>query len=225
MQIGTDVLVKRFLDYVSYATQSDEENDQVWPSTPGQMVLAKHIAAELKGLGLTDVEVDEHAYIMATLPANGCVAAPTVGFIAHLDTALDAPGEWYLDRANGLLYVYPESADSTFSLSLTEKPLITFADAAHMTISGLTMLCTRTNALSGTGDDLTLDHLTIRNVGGYAVTLTGYRNRVRFCDILPCRKPLCARRNRPFPAYGDRLWRQRSHHRIQRHPRCGVPFQ
>ena len=42
-----------------------------------------------------------------------------------------------------------------------------------MTISGLTMLCTRTNALSGTGDDLTLDHLTIRNVGGYAVTLTG----------------------------------------------------
>ncbi len=93
MQIGTDVLVKRFLDYVSYATQSDEENDQVWPSTPGQMVLAKHIAAELKGLGLTDVEVDEHAYIMATLPANGCVAAPTVGFIAHLDTAMDAPGD------------------------------------------------------------------------------------------------------------------------------------
>jgi len=93
MQIGTDVLVKRFLDYVSYATQSDEENDQVWPSTPGQMVLAQHIAAELKAIGLQDVELDEHAYIMATLPANGCEAAPTVGFIAHMDTAMDAPGK------------------------------------------------------------------------------------------------------------------------------------
>ena len=93
LKIGTDVLVKRFLDYVSFDTQSDEDNDCDWPSTPGQMVLAQHIAAELKAIGLQDVELDEHAYIMATLPANGCEAAPTVGFIAHMDTAMDAPGK------------------------------------------------------------------------------------------------------------------------------------
>ena len=93
MKIDQDVLVKRFQDYISYNTQSDEENDQVWPSTDCQMVLAKHIAEELRGMGLEDVELDEHAYIMATLPANGCDDAPVVGFIAHLDTSPDASGE------------------------------------------------------------------------------------------------------------------------------------
>lgn len=131
---------------------------------------------------LAVVDTDNRAISPRYVSRYACRSGALYYFYNILEE-LDAPGEWYLDRNNGLLYVYPESADSTFSLSLTEKPLITFADAVHMTISGLTMLCTRTNALSGTGDDLTLDHLTIRNVGGYAVTLTGYRNMVRFCEI------------------------------------------
>ena len=92
LKIDMDVLVKRFKDYISYNTQSDEENDQVWPSTPEQMVMAKHIAGELREMGMQEVTLDEHAYIMATLPANGCEEAPVVGFIAHLDTSPDAAG-------------------------------------------------------------------------------------------------------------------------------------
>ncbi|WP_029543895.1 peptidase T [Selenomonas sp. AB3002] len=92
MEISMDVLVKRFKDYVSFDSQSSEENDQVCPSTPGQMVLAKHLAEELKALGLEEVTLDNHGYIMATLPASGCEGAPVVGFIAHMDTSPDASG-------------------------------------------------------------------------------------------------------------------------------------
>lgn len=92
MEISMDVLVKRFQDYVSFDTQSKEDNDQVCPSTPGQMVLAKHLSEELRAMGLTEVTLDNHGYIMATLPANGCDRAPVVGFISHLDTSPDASG-------------------------------------------------------------------------------------------------------------------------------------
>jgi tripeptide aminopeptidase len=92
MELEMDVLVKRFKDYISFDTQSDEENDKVCPSTPGQLVLAKHLAEELKEIGLTEVELDNHGYIMATLPANGIEDAPVVGFIAHVDTSPDASG-------------------------------------------------------------------------------------------------------------------------------------
>lgn len=92
MEISMDILVNRFKDYVSFDTQSSEENGQVCPSTPGQLVLAKHLAEELKSLGLEEVTLDNHGYIMATLPANGCEGAPVVGFISHMDTSPDASG-------------------------------------------------------------------------------------------------------------------------------------
>lgn len=79
------------MDYISYNTRSDEENDKVCPSTPGQMVLAKHLKEELEELGLSDVTVDDNGYVMATLSANG-EEGSTVGFISHMDTSPDAPG-------------------------------------------------------------------------------------------------------------------------------------
>ena len=90
--LSLDTLVARFKDYISYDTQSDEDNDKVCPSTPGQMVLAKHLAEEFRAIGLTDVELDAHGYIMATLPATDDGKGKTVGFIAHLDTSPDAAG-------------------------------------------------------------------------------------------------------------------------------------
>lgn len=92
MELDMDVMVKRFKDYISFDTQSDEENDKACPSTPGQMVLSKHLAEELKAIGLTEVDLDNHGYVMATLPANGADDAPVVGFIAHVDTSPDAAG-------------------------------------------------------------------------------------------------------------------------------------
>lgn len=85
-------LIERFLDYVSYDTQSDEESG-VTPSTPKQMVFARHLQEELIALRLEDVELDDNGYLFATLPANTDKAVPTIGFIAHMDTSPDMSGE------------------------------------------------------------------------------------------------------------------------------------
>ena len=85
-------LVERFLKYVSFDTQSDDNNGAQCPSSNKQFELAKYLKAELEELGLEDVELDEHAYIYATLPANTEKEVPTIGFIAHMDTSPDCSG-------------------------------------------------------------------------------------------------------------------------------------
>lgn len=86
-------LVDRFLKYVKVYTTSDEETG-VTPSTPGQMNLAQQLRDELCELGFEEVVLDDNGYLYATLPATPGVAnVPTVGFIAHMDTAPDACGE------------------------------------------------------------------------------------------------------------------------------------
>ena len=82
---------ERFLKYVSYPTTSDE-NNQCCPSTEGQMVLAKELVKELLEIGVADARVDEHGYVYGSIPAN-CEGMSSIGFIAHMDTASDAPGE------------------------------------------------------------------------------------------------------------------------------------
>ena len=83
--------VERFLKYVSFDTQSSEESG-VTPSTDKQMVFARFLKTELEQLGLEDIELDEHGYLYATLPANTDKPVPTVGFIAHMDTSPDCSG-------------------------------------------------------------------------------------------------------------------------------------
>lgn len=85
-------IVERFLKYVSFDTQSSEEA-QGCPSTDKQWKLAEYLRDELTQLGLTEVELDEHGYLYATLPANTDKAVPTIGFIAHMDTSPDASGK------------------------------------------------------------------------------------------------------------------------------------
>ncbi len=89
----TQELTDRFLRYVSFDTQSSEENAEQCPSTDKQFELAKYLTEELKTLGLTDVEMDKHAYVYATLPANTTKDIPTIGFIAHMDTSPDMSGK------------------------------------------------------------------------------------------------------------------------------------
>ena len=84
-------ITERFLKYVSFCTTSDEETNMT-PSTPGQMEFAKYLAAELEEIGMQEVTLDENGYVMATLPAN-TEGKPTIGFIAHMDTAPDASGK------------------------------------------------------------------------------------------------------------------------------------
>ena len=85
-------LVDRFLQYVKFDTQSDELTN-LTPSTPGQMIFARHLRDELEAMGLTEISLDENGYLMATLPGNiEGRDVPTVGFIAHLDTSPDMSG-------------------------------------------------------------------------------------------------------------------------------------
>ena len=84
-------LTERFLKYVSFCTTSDEQTNMT-PSTPGQMEFAQYLAEELKQIGMSEVTLDENGYVMATLPAN-TEGKPTIGFIAHMDTAPDASGK------------------------------------------------------------------------------------------------------------------------------------
>ncbi|MDE6486562.1 MAG: peptidase T [Muribaculaceae bacterium] len=86
-------LVDRFLDYVQFDTQSDELTNMT-PSTPGQMVFARHLRDKLEEMGLSDISLDENGYLMATLPGNITDRhVPTIGFIAHLDTSPDMSGK------------------------------------------------------------------------------------------------------------------------------------
>ena len=85
-------ILDRFLRYVRYDTQSDETS-QTYPSTAKQLVLLTDLAAELRELGAADVSLDEHGYVMATIPpAAGAAAVPAIGFIAHVDTSPEMSG-------------------------------------------------------------------------------------------------------------------------------------
>ena len=86
-------VVDRFLKYVTFATQSDEESG-ITPSTSGQRVFAEALVKELEALGLEEISLDDNSYLMATLPSNiGDKEVPTIGFISHLDTSPDMSGE------------------------------------------------------------------------------------------------------------------------------------
>lgn len=86
-------LTERFLKYVSFDTQSDEEATKC-PSTDKQMVFAHYLRDELQSEGLEDIFLDEHGYLYATLPASeGYEQKPIIGFISHMDTSPDCSGK------------------------------------------------------------------------------------------------------------------------------------
>lgn len=84
-------ITDRFLRYVKFDTQSDELTN-LTPSTPGQYKFAQALQKELQEMGLEEITLDDNGYLMATLPANTDKKVPTIGFIAHLDTATDLSG-------------------------------------------------------------------------------------------------------------------------------------
>lgn len=84
-------MLDKFLKYVKYDTQSDDKNEAC-PSTPGQIELAKVIVEDLKNLGIENAHVDENGYVYASI--EGTVKnVPTIGFISHMDTALEITGK------------------------------------------------------------------------------------------------------------------------------------
>ncbi len=85
-------VLDRFLRYVRHDTQSSETST-TYPSTPGQLVLLNSLAAELRAMGVADAAVDQHGYVMATIPATTTKAdVPVIGVIAHVDTSPEMSG-------------------------------------------------------------------------------------------------------------------------------------
>lgn len=78
--------VERFLRYVKYDTQSDEDSTS-FPSTEKQLILSKELVKELKEIGLKDAHMDDNGYVIATLPSNTNKKVPVIGFISHVDTS------------------------------------------------------------------------------------------------------------------------------------------
>lgn len=84
-------ILDRFLRYVSVDTQSSEESE-TQPSTAKQLTLLKMLCDELNTMGV-QAEMDEWGYVMGSIPSNVEAEVPKIGFIAHVDTSPDAPGD------------------------------------------------------------------------------------------------------------------------------------
>ena len=135
-------VLDRFLRYVAIDTRADESSPTS-PSTPGQLELQRLLAGELRSIGLSDVTLDEHGYLMATVPATAGAHLPTIGFIAHVDTSPEMDGanvRPIVHRAwDGRDIVLPD--DSTAVLRAADDPALA-ACLGHdiVTASGTSLL-------------------------------------------------------------------------------------
>ncbi len=133
--------------------------------------------------------IDPEKREIATVPPHGIYGyAPGRRFYAlNLLEELDSPGEWWLDRATGLLYFWPPSPVEAGHavVSMTEQPLITLRDAKHVTFRGLTIECGRDMGLTMLGcEDCLVAGCTIRNMGTGGVYIDGgARCGVQSCEV------------------------------------------
>jgi tripeptide aminopeptidase len=114
-------LLDRFLRYVRIDTRSNDQSTTT-PSTPGQWDLLRLLQAELQALGLAEVQLTEHGYLFATLPATSPQAVPTVAWFAHVDTATNLPGlaKPIVHRAyDGRPIVLPDDPSQKLTLETT----------------------------------------------------------------------------------------------------------
>jgi tripeptide aminopeptidase len=138
----SDVL-ERFLRYVRFDTRSDENSTTV-PSTATQLTFQRQLVEELQALGLSDAAVDQHGYVMATVPATTRKpGVPAIGFIAHVDTSPEMSGTNVVpivhERYDGRDIPLPD--DPTAELRLADDPALR-AQLGHdiVTASGTTLL-------------------------------------------------------------------------------------
>jgi tripeptide aminopeptidase len=135
-------ILERFIRYVKVDTQSEFGVEKI-PSTDKQFILANQIVEELKTIGMSEVEIDEHCYIMATLPANTDKKIPVIGFVAHVDTSPDFtatgcdPKVW--ENYDGSDLVLNETGGIV--LKTEEFPeMLQFKGQTMITTNGMTLL-------------------------------------------------------------------------------------
>ncbi len=135
-------VVDRFLKYVSFDSQSNESSEQT-PSTPGQIILAEYLTAELKDIGLTEVYFDKRGYVYASISKNIDKNVPVIGFISHLDTSPDMSGKEVKPKIfkdyNGKDIILNETLN--ILLSPKEFPeLLNYKNHTIITTDGTTLL-------------------------------------------------------------------------------------
>ena len=139
-------ILNRFLKYISIDTQSDE-NSETTPSTAKQFDLAKVLQSELLELGLKNVSLDENGYIMATLPSNVDKKVPVIGFISHMDTSPDMPGNASTAR------LVKDYDGKEIILNADKNIVLSPADFSEMTeYIGQTLIVTDGTTLLGADD-------------------------------------------------------------------------
>ena len=141
-----DKILERFLRYVKVDTMSEFGVDKI-PSTDKQWVLAKQIVEELQKLGLSDVTIDDHCYIMATLPTNIDYEVPTIGFVAHIDTSPD----FIADKVNPQVWTNYDGADILLNQEMNIQ-LKTVEFPELLELKGHTVITTDGTTLLGADD-------------------------------------------------------------------------
>ena len=143
MKVNTERLKSRFFRYVEIWTQSEDGVEDRYPSTPQQLEFAGILRADLQAMGLTDVQLDEHGYVTATLPATpGYEDKPVVGLLAHYDTYPGVSGK----NVKPIVHIYDGSDialpdDPEVVIKAKENPeLAKFIGEEIITASGTTLL-------------------------------------------------------------------------------------
>ena len=140
--ISKEHIIKRFVSYVTIDTESDP-NSETTPSTKKQWDLANKLTEELKTIGMQDVNIDDNAYIMATLPSNVEHDVPTIGFISHFDTSPDFTGAnvkpQIIENYNGEDIVLNEAEDIVLSPDYFDD-LLLYKGQTLITTDGTTLL-------------------------------------------------------------------------------------
>ena len=139
-----ETLIERLVRYAKIETQSDASSKNC-PSTEGQWDLLHELQKELANVGLEEITLDENGYLFATLPANTDKDIPTIGFLAHVDTATDYTGK----------NVNPQRIDSYDGqdITLNEQTIMTVQDFPELkNYAGHTLLTTDGTTLLGADD-------------------------------------------------------------------------
>ncbi len=141
-----DTLLERFCRYVRIGTQADEKSG-TYPSSPGQLELGRLLAQELQALGVRDAVQDEYGIVLATLPATVKSAAPTIAWIAHVDTSPETSG------AGVKPIVHRHYAGGDITLPGDPTKVIRVADNPELTgLKGKTLVTTDGTTLLGADD-------------------------------------------------------------------------
>src|SRR5262245_12559912 len=135
-------LLERFLSYVRIDTQANERSTSV-PSTPGQLDLCRLLEAECRELKLTDVSLNRFGIVMATIPSTLDRPAPTIAWLAHVDTSPETSGTnvkpvVYRKYDGGEIAL---AGDKSKVIRVDENPALkTLVGATIVTTDGTTLL-------------------------------------------------------------------------------------